>query len=253
LPGYGFSSPLRTPKINAITTADLWRTLMVEVLGYPRFAAHGGDWGALITAQLGHKYADDLVGIHLIGGAPLDWISKPPPGPEDYDDEERAFAELSAKAVAQEAGYFAIQTTKPQTLAFALEDSPIGLAAWLVDKRRAWSDCKGDVEQRFSKDELLTCVSIYWFTRTFGTSARYYYELARNPWAPSHLRTPMVEAPTGFLRMSGDAGRHYPKSALAWNFNMQRFTKAARGGHFAPAEAPDIVISELREFFRPLR
>ncbi len=252
LPGFGFSNPLRRSGVGALATADLWRKLMVEVLGYEHFGAHGGDWGAFVTAQLGHKYGRDLVGIHLLGGAPLDCFNEPLPGASEYAADEAGWYERTQRFFAERHAYLLLQASRPQTLAYALTDSPIGLCAWLLDKRREWSDCNGEVEQRFTKDELLTSVMIYWLTGTIGTSARYYYESRTNPWTPSHPGSPAVGVPTGCLKLEHDVC-HWPRSAMGSKFNLRRWTRSAQGGHFAPMEEPELVVTEIREFFRPLR
>lgn len=251
LPGYGFSTPLRTTGINFWRTADLWVTLMRDVLGYDRFAAEGGDWGAAVTAQLGHKYAQHLVGVYMHLVIPLDVFLGSLPPPELYGPDEAGWYEANAHFFAAESGYSAIQMTKPQTLAAALADSPAGLLSWLVEKRRTWSDCGGDVERRFSKDELATTATLYWATESFGTSARYYYECIHNPWRPSHDRSPVVEAPTGF-GVFEDVVRLPRKWAESYT-NLKRWTRMPKGGHFAPMEEPELLVDDVRAFFRPLR
>lgn len=252
LPGFGFSSPLRTPGIHAVRTADLWHTLMTERLGYDRYAVHGGDWGGFVTAQLAHKYHRSVIGMHALGGAPLDCFNKPLPSAEQYATDEAGWHDKTSHFFAKESGYSAIQSTKPQTLSYGLDDSPVGLAAWLLEKRRSWSDCGGNVESVFSKDELLTSISIYWFTRTIGTSARYYYESWKAPWQPAHDLQPPVPVPVGILKLEHDVC-HWPRSTMEPFFNIQHWTHSDRGGHFAPAEVPELVTQELRTFFRPLR
>ena len=252
LPGFGFSSPLTVPGITATRTADLWHTLMTEVLGYDRYAVHGGDWGGFVTAQLAHKYHASVIGMHALGGAPLDCFNKPLPSADQYALDEAGWHDKTAHFFAKESGYSAIQSTKPQSLSYGLNDSPIGLAAWLIEKRRSWSDCGGDVEQRFSKDELLTSIMIYWITQTIGTSARYYYESWKAPWEPAHDMQPPVPVPVGILKLEHDVC-HWPRSTMEPFFNIQRWSRSEVGGHFAPAEVPELVTDELRAFFRPLR
>jgi pimeloyl-ACP methyl ester carboxylesterase len=252
LPGFGFSTPLTVPGVDAVRTADLWQRLMVEVLGHARFAAHGGDWGAFVTAQLGHKFADNLVGIHLANGAPLDFFQTGWPGPEQYAPDEAGWWERSVRFFADGHGYSAIQSTRPQTLSFGLADSPVGLAAWLVEKRRDWSDCGGEVERCYSRDELLTHVMLYWVTQSIGTSARYYAEGVRHPWRPSHDRRPVVDVPTGIVRFDGDVC-WWPRSGMEKAYDIRRWTRVPQGGHFAPIEQPGVLVEELRAFFRPLR
>ena len=252
LPGYGFSTPLATPGINFWRTADLWVTLMRDVLGYDKFAAGGGDWGAGVTSQLGHKYAQHLIGVYMHLMMPLDIFNGGLPEESYFATDEAGWYERNLNFFAKESGYSALQSTKPQTVAFALNDSPAGLCAWILEKRRTWSDCGGDVERRFSKDDLLTTMSIYWFTQTYGTSARYYYECMNNPWQPAHDRTPVVEAPTGigvFLEevvlMPRRWAEHY--------YNLQHWTIMKSGGHFAPMEEPQALTEDIRTFFRSLR
>ncbi|HEY0479510.1 MAG TPA: alpha/beta fold hydrolase [Kofleriaceae bacterium] len=251
LPGYTFSTPLARSGINFWRTADLWVTLM-DGLGYARFAAQGGDWGALVAAQLGHKYADRLYGVHLHFLTPLGQFGGRSVDASDYAEHERDLLDGNRRFVRDGSGYAGIQSTRPQTLAHGLDDSPIGLCAWLIEKRRAWSDCDGDVERVFSKDDLLTTVGLYWLTRSFGSSARYYYEAVHDPWRPSHDRQPVVEAPTGVAVFPRDVVR-MPRRWIERYYRLERYTEMSSGGHFAPMERPDALIDELRSFFRPLR
>ena len=251
LPGYGFSSPLETPGMNWWKTADLWIELM-DQLGYDRFATQGGDWGAFISAQLGHKYPDRIIGVHIHTCAPLDFLSGKGWDPADYAEDERHLLGEMAAFSAEEVGYMALQTTKPQTPAIALNDSPAGLLAWLVEKRRRWSDCGGDVESRFSRDELLDTVMLYWVTSTYHTSARYYWEGAHDRWSPSHDRLPVVEAPVALPMFP----RELTKPSRAWAkryYNLQRWTDMPAGGHFAAMEEPAALASDIQAFFRTLR
>lgn len=252
LPGYGFSTPLEITGINFWRTADLWVSLMRDVLGYDKFAAGGGDWGALVTNQLGHKYAEHLIGVYVHLMVPLDVFNAPLPGMDDYAPEEAAWRDRSQNFFARESGYSALQSTKPQTIAFALNDSPAGLAAWIVEKRRTWSDCDGDVERRFSKDELLTTLSIYWFTQSYGTSARYYYECVNNPWQPAHNGTPVVRAPTGVGVFQQEVVL-MPRRWAERYYNLQHWTLMKSGGHFAPMEEPQALVEDIRKFYRTLR
>lgn len=250
LPGYTFSTPLTTPGINYWRTADLWVALM-NGLGYPRFAAQGGDWGGLVAMQLGHKYAERIIGVHLHFVMPL--TARAGKSVEDaFGPDEQDMLAANRRFARDGSGYSSIQATRPQTLAHALEDSPVGLCAWLVEKRRSWSDCGGDVERRFSKDDLLTTVSLYWLTRSYGSSARFYYEAAHHPWRPSHDRTPVVEAPTAIAVFPRDVLR-MPRAWTERYCNVQRYTNMPVGGHFAPMEEPARLIDDIRAFFRPLR
>ena len=252
LPGYGFSTPLTKTGINFWRTADIWVTLMQDVLGYQKFAAQGGDWGGLIGCQLGHKYADRLFGVHMNLIVPLDHYLAPHPDASWFAPDEKDWYQGNQHFIEAESGYSAVQTTKPQTLAYALNDSPVGLCAWILDKRRTWSDCNGDVEKRFTKDELLTTMTLYWATQSFGTSARYYYECLHNPWKPSHNRSPVVEAPTGISVFTKDVIL-MPRRWAEGYFNLKRWTVMPSGGHFAPMEEPQLLVEDVRSFFRPLR
>tara|TARA_Y100000590_G_scaffold151427_1_gene173985 strand:+ start:333 stop:1499 length:1167 start_codon:yes stop_codon:yes gene_type:complete len=252
LPGYGFSNPLKTSGINFWQTADLWVTLMRDILGYDKFAAGGGDWGALITSQLGHKYAEHLIGTYLHLTIPLDIFSGDLPSEDEYAPEEVWKFKRNENFFLKESGYSGIQATKPQTLAFALNDSPAGLCSWILEKRRSWSDSKGNVETRFSKDDLLTTMSIYWFTQSFGTSARYYYECLHNPWKPSHSRTPVVESPTGVAVFKEEVVL-MPRKWADNYYNLRHWTEMNSGGHFAPMEEPKALVRDIRKFFEIFR
>jgi pimeloyl-ACP methyl ester carboxylesterase len=252
LPGYAFSTPLRTTGMNFWKTADLWVVLM-ERLGYSRFATQGGDWGSFISAQLGHKYAERIIGVHIHTPAPLNFLD-PDGGPsaDDYGPEDAPHLERMRTFAAEELGYMALQRTKPQTPAIALNDSPAGLLAWIVEKRRRWSDCDGQVERRFTRDELIDTVMLYWVTGSYNTSARYYYEGAHERWSPSHDRMPVVEAPVAIPLFPRELT--YPSRRWAGRYyNLQRWTPMAAGGHFAPAEEPEALVDDIREFFRSRR
>jgi len=251
LPGYGFSTPLTTTGINYWNTADLWVKLMQDVLGYKKFAAEGGDWGAIVTAQLGHKYADRLIGIHMHLLVSLGFFTGGGPTPEDFGPGEEGWLERNRNFIDNESGYMRLQCTKPQTIAHALNDSPAGLASWIVEKRRTWSDCGGDVEKRFSKDDLCTTCTLYWVTESYGTSARYYYEAAHNLWKPSHERKPVVEAPTAAAVFLKEV-MLMPRKWAERYYNLKRWTVMPTGGHFAPMEEPKLLVDDLRAFFRTL-
>ena len=251
LPGFGFSSPLRRTGMHPAAIADVWTTLMTDVLGYERFAAQGGDWGAIVTAWLGHAHADRMIGIHQSMAAFVSIASGSLSAADFAADEQARFATMQAKAGAI-ASHLAVHTHDPQTLAWALNDSPAGLAAWIVERRRAWSDCDGDVESRFTKDDLLTTASIYWFTRTFHTSARIYADTRRARPAPVHDRVPELEAPTAIAVFPQDVIQ-YPRAVADRHANLQQWTVMPRGGHFAPMEEPDLLVDDVRRFFRRFR
>ena len=250
LPGFGFSSPLTKPGVFHANIADLWVKLM-DRLGYGRFAAHGADIGAFVTGFLGHRHPDKLIGIHLQHLVPL----RPPlAAPEDYSEQEKPAIAKRAEFMANGSGYAAIQRTRPQTIAYGMHDSPIGLAAWLIEKRRSWADSAGDIESVFSKDDLLTTVCLYWFTDTYLSSAHHYYEPAQKSIDPGfiHDRRPLVEVPVAGLQFLGDIIYH-PRKWVETHYNLQKWRVEEKGGHFGAAEKPKVVVDDLREFFRPWR
>jgi pimeloyl-ACP methyl ester carboxylesterase len=251
LPGFAFSSPLTTTGIGWARTADLWAKLMTEALGFERFAAAGGDWGAFVTAQLGHQYAHLVHGVYesfpAIPG--FDYTSV---GESDYAADEKALYARRLEAEPTAASHMAVHSMDPQTLAFALNDSPAGLLAWIVERRRAWSDCGRDVERAFTREHLLTTVSLYWLTQTIGSSLRFYWETARQNWQPSHPRQPTVEAPTAMAVLPQDVFP-LPRRIVEQHVNLQHWRVYAKGGHFGPAEAPGEYVDDVRGFFRRFR
>ena len=180
LPGYGFSQASNDPGMQVQKVADLWAKLMTENLGYPRFSAQGGDIGAGVTSRLAYAHHDKLYGVHLTS------ITRPTPylgpGSVPLSEEEDALVTQRDRWFMSEGGYNHIQGTKPQTLSYGLNDSPAGLCAWIIEKYRTWSDCHGDIESRYTKDELLTIVTIYWVTNTIGSSVRMYKENQGTLW-----------------------------------------------------------------------
>ena len=265
LPGFGFSTPLRTPGINWWRTADLWHRLMTERLGYIRYGASGGDWGALVTAQLGHKYAASLYGVHLMHAIPLTLFNTERPWditggamvPGAITGELREALHARQRRIAS---HVAVQVLDPMTLANALNDSPAGLLSWLVERRRAWGDTHGDVESRFPREHLITTTMIYWLTGSFHTSARYYAEAAHNPWKPSHDRMPAVEAPVGITFLEGekdpavgDPVAAFRASERAKVYNLHQVTSHPAGGHFGHYEEPEAVVAAIRSLFASSR
>lgn len=247
LPGYGFSEASPSPGMSPAAIADLLAELMTEVLGYARFGAQGGDWGSVIASRLGYAYPDRVIAIHLnmMGARPYTGPGAPP-----LTEAETAFLAEFDRYRQREMGYFEIQSTKPQTLAYALTDSPAGLAAWIVEKFRAWSDCGGEVERRFSKDELLTNIMIYWVSGTIGSSMRLYYESRRHPWG---LRQgERIAVPTGFARFAVEITRP-PREWVERAYTLHQFSDFPRGGHFAALEEPELLVEDIRRLFRPFR
>ncbi|TYB42391.1 epoxide hydrolase family protein [Actinomadura chibensis] len=244
MPGFGYSDRPTGPPLDSVAVAGLWAELM-DVLGYRRFGASGGDLGSHVSRYLALDHPDRVVAVHRTdGGLPVFGGD-----PAELTPEERDwFADVAAWGAA-EGAYAAVHRTKPQTAAFGLTDSPAGLAAWIVEKLRSWSDCDGDVENSFTKDEILTNVMIYWLTGTIGSSMRMYQANAAIP-VEQHARR--VEVPSGFSLFAGDVLRP-PRAWLERTTNLVRLSEPARGGHFAPFEEPELYAAELREFFRPYR
>ena len=244
VPGYGFSDRPRTPGTTSRRTAGLWAQLVADTLGYTRFGAAGGDIGSEVTLHLAHDHPALLVGIHLTD------VSYPMAPPENAEPSEDAGRYLQAlhQWFGQDGAYMMLQSSKPQTLVYGLNDSPAGLAAWIVEKFRAWGDCGGDVEKRFSKDELLTNIMIYWATETITSSARMYYENMHNPGAL--WPAPRIELPVGVAHFNDLIP---PRAWVEQAMNVQRWAEMPSGGHFAALEEPELFAGELREFFRPLR
>jgi pimeloyl-ACP methyl ester carboxylesterase len=261
LPGYAFSEPI-PDRGSFRRIAELWTKLMREVLGYDRFAAHGGDIGAMVTNRLGYEVPQHLVGIHVA------LVAEPYVGPGAAPLTQAERAMLAERAAGQEAGgaYAHIHRSRPQTLAFALEDSPVGLAAWILDRWWAWSDCAGDLERRFTKDQLLTTVMLYWVTRTIGSSFRPYRDWALGSSSRPEAWGDREEVVEGVERPLPAGARIEPPAAVAiWEAryprewaeraygDLRRFTDMPRGGHFAAMEEPVLLIEDIRAFFRELR
>jgi pimeloyl-ACP methyl ester carboxylesterase len=248
MPGYGFSDHPREPGMEPERIAALWVELM-KGLGYRRFGAQGGDWGAMVSTYLGARHPAEVLGIHL------NMVLALPDDPQKPDltgvtQEEMVDLMHAQQFLKEETGYQRIQGTKPQTLAYALNDSPAGLAAWIVEKFRTWSDCGGDVERRFSKDELLTNIMLYWVPETANSSCRLYCETMRNgKFPPTDFR---VDVPTGCAIFPRELIRP-PRAWVDKLYNVQRWTPMPAGGHFAAMEEPQLLVDDIRAFFRPLR
>ena len=246
LPGYGLSFAPNQARFSLEQIADCFADLMTGVLGYPRLAAQGGDWGAFITSRLGAVHADKLIGIHvnlLAIRRDAKMVANPTP------DEQRYLRELETW-LKDETGYQWIQGTRPQTLAFGLSDSPAGLAAWIVEKFRAWSDCDGNIESVIDRDHLLANISLYWFTGAIGSSFWPYYARLHGPWP---VPDGGVGVPTGYAEFPHEILRP-PRSLAARVYtDIRRWTTMLKGGHFAAMEQPEALAREIVEFFRPLR
>jgi microsomal epoxide hydrolase len=247
LPGYGLSFKPGQPRFGVEEIADCVAELMHGALGYTSFAVQGGDWGAITASRLGYAHPEKLIGIHLN----LLPIRRDQQDVADPNPEEQAYLDQRATWLRDETGYQWIQGTKPQTLAFALSDSPAGLAAWIVEKFRTWSDCGGNVETVFTRDRLLANISFYWFTGAIGSSFWPYYAVRHRPWPVPDGRT--VDVPTGYAQFPAEILRPPRSLAERTYTDIRRWTAMPRGGHFAALEQPEALANEVREFFRPLR
>jgi pimeloyl-ACP methyl ester carboxylesterase len=241
MPGYGYSDRPADP-LDSIAVAGLWAELMTT-LGYDRFGAAGGDIGSHVSRYLALDHPERVVAVHRMDAG------IPGTDPASLSDAERAWLDESARWTAAEGAYMRMHQTKPQTAAVGLTDSPAGLAAWIVEKLRAWSDSDGDVLRSFSLDDICTNLSIYWFTGTIGSSMRMY---AANARIPREQLARRVEVPSGFALFPADIIRP-PREWLDRSTNLVHVSEPPRGGHFAPFEEPELYAAELREFFRPYR
>lgn len=248
LPGYGFSPAPTSPGTASPRVAQLWAGLMTQ-LGYEHFGAQGGDWGAGVSTWLAWQFPQRVTGVHLnfIPGSYRPPLTDAEPA---ITAEEQTFLQTSSAWIDAEGAYGRIQGTKPQSLAFGLNDSPVGLAAWILEKFHGWSDFQGDIEQGFGLDELLTNLSVYWFTGTIGSSFRLYLEGRARP---LHLASGQrVLPPLGVAQFPVELPMP-PRSWVERCFDVQRWTMMPRGGHFAAMEQPQALAEEVRAFFRPLR
>jgi len=248
LPGFGFSDHAQDRGMEIQRVAGMWNKLMSQNLGYPKFGAQGGDIGSGVTARLGFAHSDTLYGIHLTS------ITRPTPylgpGSKPVTDAEQALITQRDKWFQDEGGYNHIQGTKPQTLAYGLNDSPVGLAAWIVEKYRTWSDCGGDVEKSYTKDELLTIVTIYWVTQTISSSTRMYFENQKHLWTME--KDQKVPTPAGMAMFPQEISKP-PREWGERSYHVRRWTEMASGGHFAALEEPQLLAEEVRAFFRDFR
>ncbi len=244
LPGYGFSEPPRTPGWVELRISNAFITLMSR-LGYTRYVAQGGDWGAQVTTRVGALDPEHCVAIHVNMA-----LGAPPDSASPLTEEEQSDLAATRRFVKEESGYANEQGTKPQTVGVALNDSPAGLLAWIVEKFRTWSDCDGHPENCFTREQMLTNVMLYWATQTSASSARLYWESRHSGSSAPPL--PFVHVPTGVAR--------YPKEILRWprswverQYNVVHWAVLARGGHFAAIEQPDLFVEDLRSFVRTVR
>jgi pimeloyl-ACP methyl ester carboxylesterase len=241
LPGYGFSDRPDERGVSVGRVAALLSGLMTRGLGYPSYAVRASDVGAGVAAALPRR---ELIGVHLCGTNPFLG-----PLPDDLSAEEEAFVAELRRWVQDEFAYGRMHATKPQTLAYGLNDSPAGLAAWVVEKFRSWSDCGGDVESRFSKDDLLANLTIYWATETIGSSVRIYYESVRDRPRPDDAS---VRVPTAVATFPKDIVPP-PRAWVERSGPVERWTEMPRGGHFGEWEEPELLAADITAFLDDVR
>lgn len=241
LPGFVFSGDDGLPGMNPGRIGAVLDQLMTDVLGYTRYVGQGGDWGSTILTRMAQQRPHHFIGLHL------NYCSINPGSDMlgDLSEQERRFLHEHQQWNATEGAYNAIQATKPQTLGIGLNDSPAGLAGWLVEKYRNWSDCEGDVERAFTKDELLSLVTLYWISESIASSMRLYRERAIEGWALGAREK--IAVPTAYARFPAEI-RRPPREWLTRIYDLRRFTDMNTGGHFAAMEAPDLLVQDLRSF-----
>jgi len=245
LPGYGWSGPTVEPGWDVLRVAQAWATLMSR-LGYERYGAQGGDWGAMVSAQLAAIDSEHMVGLHsnMLLAFPDDASGI------ELDAQELADLASAGEFMKDGAAYQEIQGKNPQTLAYGLSDSPAGLAGWIVEKFRAWTDNNGNPEDAISRDQILTNITVYWVTETINSSTRLYCESRRtNRFGPTDVNVTVPTAAAIFPKEIFRIPRAYAES----RFNLVRYTRFDRGGHFAALEEPDLLVDDIRAFFEELR
>ncbi len=247
LPGFGLSFTAGQPRFGLEEMAATTAKLMREVLGFQRYFLQGGDWGCFVSSQIAYTRPKEVLGLHL-NLLPLRRE------PEIFDDpsaETRQYLEELKHWLKEEVGYQWIQGTRPQSLAYGMTDSPLGLAAWIVEKFRAWSDCDGDVESVFTKDQMLANISLYWFTGAINSSFWPYYSRMHRPWPIPRGET--IGVPMGYAAFPKEILRPARKHAELLYSDIRRWTAMPRGGHFAAMEQPAALAEEVLAFARPLR
>ena len=245
LPGFGFSGrPLRP--IGPRKMASIFNSLMKDILGYKTYLAQGGDFGGTIATWLAYDFPKALAGIHI-----NILITRHPDGPQTQ--EEKEWQERFKKEQRMEDGYRTQQATKPQTLSYAMMDSPVGIAAWIIEKMRGWSDTKdGDIESVYSKDTLLSNIMVYLVTKTFNTASWIYYGRREEGGRLLPKEDLPLKVPTAVALFPKEYLEWAPRSYVERIYNVQRWTEMQKGGHFAALEQPDLLIKDIREFAKSL-
>jgi pimeloyl-ACP methyl ester carboxylesterase len=249
IPGYGFSDIPTQPGMHSKRIASLFTKLMTDELGYSTFIVHGGDWGSVIAEQIALNNPQSLKGIHLTD---IPWHHLFTIPPDVLRESEKKYLQAGRQWSQTEGGYAIIQSTKPQSLVYGLNDSPVGLAGWLIEKFFSWSDCKGKLENIFSQDELLTNLTIYWATKTITSAIRLYYEAAiLMQQEQKSMEIKKVEVPTGVAIFPKDIVPA-PREFAERLFNVQQWTEMPGGGHFTAMEQPDLFAEDIRKFTKSL-
>ena len=246
IPGFGFSGKPNEAGCNSAFVADLWHQLMTT-LGYNRYGAQGGDIGSGISTWLSLKYPSHLIGLHLnyISGSYKPYLKEG----EQLTEEVIAFQQTGAEWSAREGAYAHLHATKPLTAAYGLNDSPVGLCTWIIEKFNSWSDNGGDIENVFTKDELLANVTLYWITQTIHSSMRMYNENSKNPMVFG--QNDYISVPLAFAEFPKELPTP-PRSYIEKGFNVRHWTSMPAGGHFAAVEQPDLLSKDLLYFFSEL-
>ena len=247
LPGFTFSYEPGQARFSVEEITDAFAELMTEVLGFDSFVAQGGDWGGFITSRMGFAYPDLLKAIHLNFLA----VRRDPSIVENPSEEEAVFLKQLNKFLKDETGYQWIQGTKPQTLAYGLTDSPVGLASWLVEKFHTWTDHGGDLDGYFGRDTMLTDIMLYWITGAIGSSFWPYYARMHSPWPIPIGKT--VDVPMGYIQFPKEILSPPRSVADLFYSDIQSWTECDEGGHFAALEQPESLVKDMRQFFRAFR
>lgn len=251
LPGFIYSTPLPRTGIAVPEAADAFATLMTDVLGYQRFVVHASDLGGVIAAQLGHKHYERIIALHTTAPGPPNFFGGERPwdigGGAPPAQLPPAVRERILQWQASTAAHVAAHVLDPQSLSYGPHDSPAALAAWILNRRYHYSDCRGDLANSFSRDDLCTLLTLYWATESFVTSVRFYREAALHPWSRSHDLQPVVQAPTGVTQFTVDLPREMlNEDVIRMMYNLVYYRQREVGGHFAAAESPEAVVEDIR-------
>jgi pimeloyl-ACP methyl ester carboxylesterase len=243
MPGYGFSQKITQPGCNVSFIADLWHKLMTE-LGYDKYGVHGGDFGAGVSTALSMKYPEHVTGLHLnyIPGNYVPLMEEN----EEFTKEEDDYLTSEDEWFTREGGYSLQQNTKPLTLAYGLNDSPAGLCAWILEKMYGWTQCNGYIGNVFSKDELLSNITLYWVTETIHSSIRLYNENSKNPLIIG--KNTFINTPTAIAHFAYEQP-FPPRKFVERGFNIQQWSEFPVGGHFPAVEKPELLADDIISFF----